>query len=234
METPSDARVLIVEDDDALGVQIQDYLASHGYAPSRATSVPDARVLLASDHPDICLVDIVMPGTSGKVFCREVVEANAASVVMMSSLSDEDTVVSLLEIGADDYLIKPFGMRELLARLRAVLRRQGPRAAPSETPVRQVGQWQFDLARARLASGDGFIRKLTPGEAGILRFLTSSPGTAFSREDLMAVSRTRQHGGSADRSVDNLVRRLRKKIEADPNDPRHIMTVWGKGYRYEP
>lgn len=228
------ARVLIVEDDETLGLEMQTHLASQGYAPARAANVPDARVLLASDPPDICLVDIILPGTSGKVFCRELTERSNAAAVMMSCLSDEDTIVSMLEIGADDYLVKPFGMREMLARVRAVLRRRGKASKAKPSRSIQIGGMWFDAVDRQLTAKDGFVRTLTPGESELLRFFLASPNTVFSREDLLAVSRTRQHGGSIDRSIDNLVKRLRKKVEPDPAAPRFIVTVWGKGYRFDP
>ena len=234
MDSPANTGVLIVDDDEAFGAELQAYLAARGYAPSRANNVPDALVLLSAHPPDVCLVDIVMPGTTGKIFCREVVEGRDAAVVMMSSLSDEDTIVSLLEIGADDYLVKPFGLREMLARVRAVLRRRGAKLGRKNKKTRDVGSWEFRIVERQLVAKDGFVRSLTPGETEMLRFLSDNPGAVVSREDLMAVSRTRQHGGSVDRSVDNMIKRLRKKIEADAGAPRLIVTVWGKGYRFDP
>ena len=125
-------------------------------------------------------------------------------------------------------------MREMLARLRAVLRRRTVGAPPRQSQTRAIGDWTFDFVGRRLVGTDQFVRKLTPGETEVLRFLTNSPGTVFSREDLLAVSRTRQHTGVTDRSMDMLVKRVRKKVERDPSDPRHIVTVWGKGYRFDP
>jgi len=234
MNQPTDARVLIVDDDVELGTQIQTFLVQQGYPVSMATNVPDARVLLSADKPDLCLVDIIMPGTTGKVFAREVVERSEACAVMMSSLSDEDSIVSMLEIGADDYLVKPFGMRELFARLRAVLRRRAGVPRVPQQREADVGSWRFDSVTQTLTAPDGFVRSLTPSESELLRFFIVCPGTTFSREDLLAVSRTRQYSGSVDRSIDNLVKRLRKKVEPDPTEPRHIVTVWGKGYRFDP
>ena len=234
MTKEADARVLIVDDDAAFGAEIQSFLAAQGYAPSRVENVPDARVVMGADPPDLCLVDIVMPGTSGKVFCREVVESSDAAAIMISSLSDEDTIVSLFELGADDYLVKPFGMREMLARIRAVLRRRAAMPRVPQKRQARVGDWLFDSIDRTLTGPDEFVRILTPGESALLRFFVVCPDIVFSREDLLAVSRTRQHTGSVDRSVDNLIKRLRKKIEADPANPRHIVTVWGKGYRFDP
>lgn len=230
----NDTRLLVVDDDDELRTQIAEFLTQHGYLTHTASDVVSARTALAAGAVDLCLVDIVMPGTSGKVLCREVLERHGIPVVMMSSLSDEDTVVALLELGADDFLCKPFRMREMLARLRAVLRRRTVGTMPAQSQTRAVGDWTFDIVSRRLVGPDQFVRKLTPGETEVLRFLTNSPGTVFSREDLLAVSRTRQHTGATDRSMDMLIKRIRKKVEPAPSEPKHIVTVWGKGYRYDP
>lgn len=229
-----DTRILVVDDDDDLRAQIARFLTQQGCVARVASDVAGARAVLSAEGLDICLVDIVMPGTSGKVLCREILERHGIPVVMMSSLSDEDTVVALLELGADDFLRKPFPMREMLARLRAVLRRRHVGAPSAQSQTRVVGGWTFDIVSRRLVGPDQFVRKLTPGETEVLRFLTNSPGTVFSREDLLAVSRTRQHTGASDRSMDMLIKRLRKKVERDPSEPEHVVTVWGKGYRYDP
>ncbi|HSF96157.1 MAG TPA: response regulator transcription factor [Thermohalobaculum sp.] len=226
-------RVLVVDDDEALGAELEEFLREAGFEVGRATDVPSARRLAASLKPDICIVDIVMPGTTGKVFCREIAEGSDAGVIMMSSLSDTETVISLLGIGADDYIVKPFQFAELVARIAAVLRRRQTPGAAAQGPVMRVGPWEFHPSERRLKGADGRSVALTPGEIEVLRFLAASPGIVFGREDLLAVSRNRQHGGSMDRSVDNLIKRLRRKIEPDPENPTCIVTVWGKGYRFD-
>lgn len=226
--------LLIVEDDTDLRTALAGYLDERGYHVTAAAEVSAARQVLAQVKPDLVLLDIMLPGASGKVLCRELAEGSTCGVIMMSSLSDEDTIITLLEMGADDYLVKPFGFAEALARIRAVLRRRD-RAQPAVQGVQiTIGSWVFDTQNRRLTGAGGLVRPLTQSEAAVLRFLALSPGTAFSREDLLAVSRTRQHGGKDDRSVDALMTRLRKKLEQDPATPRHVTTVWGKGYRFEP
>ena len=229
----ANSSILIVEDDHDLASGIADFLSEQSYVPIIAGDVPKARALLRETLPDLCLVDIMMPGPSGRVFCREVVEQSDQMVIMMSSLSDSETVIALLELGADDYIVKPFEMGEMLARIRAVLSRK-PQATPPAAQDLRFGPWLFEPQERRLRHADGFSVTLPPSETEVLRFMHASPGTIFTREDLLAVSRTRQHGGADDRAIDNLMKRLRKKVEADTSAPKHLVTVWGKGYRLDP
>lgn len=228
---------MIVEDDTELSAELARFLRAQGYAVTLAEDVPTGRAALREGAPDLCLVDIVLPGPSGRVFCREVAQQSDRPVIMMSSLGDSETVIALLDLGADDYIVKPFEMGEMLARIRAVLRRQAKIEARLEAQpaaATRFGPWAFEPAERRLRHADGFSVTLTPSETEILRFMLASPGTVFAREDLLAVSRTRQHSGADDRAIDNLMKRLRKKVEADTSAPRHLVTVWGKGYRFDP
>jgi len=227
--------ILIVEDDGVFGAELEVALSKAGYATRRSATVPEARQAWGEARADLCLVDIVMPGPSGKVFCREISERSDASIIVMSSLSDEETVVALLDIGADDYLIKPFSMHEMQARMRAVLRRRSTLRSTDTLnhATTRIRAWTFDLQLRRLSSQEGLTVPLTQSEASVLRFLSQSPGIVFSREDILAVARSRQYSGKDDRAVDTLIKRLRRKIEANPADPKHILTEWGKGYRFE-
>ncbi|MEM6489780.1 MAG: response regulator transcription factor [Pseudomonadota bacterium] len=229
-------RILVTDDDDGFRAGVVADLRRAGFDVAEAAEVATARRLAATHRPDLGLVDIVMPGTSGKVFCRELAESSGAAIIMMSSLGDAETIAALLELGADDYIVKPFEPVEMLARVRAVLRRHRRSRGTTAPPggPRRIGPWLFDPAARRLVHDEGRSVALTPGEIGVLRFLAANPGVIFSREDLLAVSRTRQHGGAGDRSVDNLVKRLRRKIEPVPDEPRIIVTEWGKGYRFDP
>jgi len=141
-------------------------------------------------------------------------------------LSDRAPDLCLVDI------VKPFRPAEVLARARAVLRRRD-RAAPV-VAVTRLGPWAFELENRQLRHDEGFTVALTPSEAEILRFMAASPGTVFSRADILAVSRNRQHGGAEDRAVDNLIKRLRRKIEDDPANARYVVTVYGKGFRLNP
>ncbi|SFU14508.1 two-component system, OmpR family, response regulator [Pseudovibrio denitrificans] len=225
--------ILIVDDDHALGEELGKALITAGYTTHRTTSVPEARQVWNKTKIDLCLVDIVMPGPSGKVFCREIRERSDAAIIMMSSLSDQDTIIALLDIGADDYIVKPFTFPEMMARARAVLRRRKDHIQPHSASTLQIGDWTFDLQLRRLSNADGLAVPLTQSEATVLRFFAQSPGVVFSREDILAVARTRQHAGKDDRSVDTLIKRLRRKIEVEPSSPKHILTEWGKGYTFQ-
>lgn len=225
--------ILIVDDDHTLGEELGKALAGAGYIPHRCMSVPEARQVWDKTKFDLCFVDIVMPGPSGRVFCREVRERSDAAIIMMSSLSDQDTIIALLDIGADDYIVKPFTFPEMLARTRAVLRRRQNHTQQYTASTIRIGNWIFDLQLRRLSSIEGFTVPLTQSEATVLRFFAQSPGVVFSREDILAVARTRQHAGKDDRSVDTLIKRLRRKIEIEPSNPTHILTEWGKGYTFQ-
>lgn len=227
--------VLIVEDDSLLGAELSSELIRAGYCIRICTTVPEARAAWSEQPADICLVDIVVPGPSGKVFCREISERSSTPVIMMSCLSDEETIIASLDIGADDYLIKPFSMPEMKARLRAVLRRQqqARNQFTLEGARDRIGSWTFDFQSRRLSTEQGLTVPLTQSEASVLRFLSHSPDIVFSREDILAVARSRQYAGKDDRAVDSLIKRLRRKLEVNPAQPKHIVTVWGKGYKFQ-
>ena len=222
--------LLIVEDDQELGSQVEAFLRGEGFNVARAMNVADGRRLFARVAPQICLLDIVMPGPTGRMLCREIAAGSDAAVIMMSSLSDTETVISLLESGADDYIIKPFANRELLARIRSVLRRR-QKTVPATTNSPRIGPWLLDPQDKRLRHDEGFSVTLTESEVGLLRFMAANPGVVFSREDLLAVARMRQPSGPEDRALDMLVRRLRKKIEEDAQNPKLLVTAWGRGFR---
>ena len=174
----SDApRLVIVDDDVELGRALQEFLVAAGFRVWRMEDVPSGRRAIAQARPDLCIVDIMMPGTSGKVLCGELAEGSDAGVIMMSSISDNETVVALLGIGADDYIIKPFQFAEMLARINAVLRRRQRHAGPTATKqTTRIGAWTFDPAERRLRDDTGRTVALTPSEIGLLRFLCASPG----------------------------------------------------------
>ncbi|MEO0477670.1 MAG: response regulator transcription factor [Planctomycetota bacterium] len=229
----TDFRILSVDDDEDLSKTLQSYLQDRGYLVDRASDVPTARQLIKAAPYDLYLLDIVMPGTSGKVLCRELATQTRAGIIMVSSISDDAERIALLELGADDYIVKPFNELELLARVRSVLRRS-ERTRPGPRPTPRFGPWELAEGERHLQHDDDRLITLTASEAQVLRFFLANPNVLCSREDILAVARLRQHGGSNDRSVDTLIRRLRKKVEADPGNPRHIETVWGQGYIFRP
>ncbi|MCR9087503.1 MAG: response regulator transcription factor [Rhodobacteraceae bacterium] len=230
-ETSQGARILFVEDDEELASQTGVFLSDRGYSVECANAVGPARALISQQPYDLYLLDIILPGVSGKVLCREIAETSRSGIIMVSSVSDDAERIALLELGADDYIVKPFNMFELLARVRAFFRRtQGGRA--SEPRLQRFGPWSFVEDERHLKHDDGRLITLTTSEALVLRYFLANPGLVCSREDLLAIARARQHGGSGDRSVDTLIRRLRTKVEPDPADPTFIETVWGQGYSF--
>jgi DNA-binding response OmpR family regulator len=218
-------RVLIVEDEAKISHLIAKNLAAIGLECSTAADGIAALDLFAKTEPDLVLLDLMLPGMDGLEVCRRIRARSRVPILMLTARRDEADVVLGLELGADDYMTKPFGVRELVARVRALLRR----ALPEEDAPVHVGPLALDPARRRLDI-DGRPVELTTLEFDLLLFLAKHPGRVFSRDQLLE-----QVWGSDrvvdSRSIDSLVSRLRKKVEADPDSPKLIQTVWGAGYR---
>jgi len=227
------ARILIVDDDRELAQMLDDYLSQAGFRCARSADLRSAREALSRRAPEVDLIvlDLMLPDGDGLDFCRALragaVAAGAAAlpVLMLSARGDEADRVVGLELGADDYLAKPFGPRELLARVRALLRR--PARDPA-APLRRFGRLELDLGR-RVARVDGEERALTAHQFDLLCALADQPGRVMSRDALM--QRLRGHELLAfDRSIDVHISRIRAAIEDDPAHPRRILTVRGSGY----
>jgi DNA-binding response OmpR family regulator len=219
--------ILIAEDDRRIAALVAKNLEAAGCdctVVHEGDEVVDAFERL---QPALLVLDLGLPGIGGLEITRRIRRESRVPILMLTARSSEADKVLGLEIGADDYLAKPFGTSELVARVRALLRRSAPEAP--ERPL-ELGGLRIDPAR-RTAERDGTRIDLTTLEFDVLWFLASRPGHVFSREALM-----QQVWGSdrivGDRSIDNLVSRLRKKIEPDPDRPRHLQTVWGAGYRF--
>jgi len=227
------ASILMVDDDVVLAEKTCAFLAGKGYRTDHAPDVPTARSMISTTDYDCLLIDLVMPGTSGKILCREIVSRNDAGIIMVSSISDDAERIALLELGADDYVIKPFIELELLARVRAVCRRRRS-GRKDQTRLTRFGAWELIEGERHLRNADGRVVTLTSSETQVLRYFLANPAVQCSREDLLAIARVRQHGGAGDRAVDALIRRLRAKIETNPGDPTFIQTVWGQGYVFQP
>jgi DNA-binding response OmpR family regulator len=220
------ARILLVDDDAALARLLSEYLQPVGFEVSVAATAAEGLRRVAAQAFDAVLLDVMLPDQDGFEVCRRIRAASEVPVLMLTARGqDEDRIVGL-ELGADDYLPKPFNPRELLARLRAVLRRRRPEAG-RRAPLR-FGRLEID-ADARVARVDGEERALTAHQFDVLLALAESPGRVLSREALMA--RVRGDAGEAfDRSIDVHVSRLRAVLEDDPRHPRRILTVRGTGY----
>ncbi|CAD0186979.1 Transcriptional regulatory protein OmpR [Ruegeria sp. THAF57] len=226
-------RILICDDDVEFAENICEFLLGKGYQVDHVPNVPTAREKIEAETYDLFLLDLIMPGTTGKVLCREIAARLDAGIIMISSVDDDAERISLLELGADDYIIKPFNDLELLARIRAVMRRRQS-GQQGQKRLNRFGPWELVENERHLKHDDGRMITLTSSEARVMRFFVENPDVLCTREDLLAVARTRQHGGAGDRSVDALIKRLRSKIEADPANPDHIRTVWGQGYIFRP
>ena len=233
---PTTTRILVVDDDVRLRDLLTRYLGEQGF---EVRAIPDAREIdkrLQRDPPHLVVLDLMLPGEDGLTVCRRLRGAgeNVPIIMLTARGEDVDRIVGL-EMGADDYLPKPFNPRELVARIHAVLRRHGERLAPG-APVGegrvQFGPFTLDLS-ARTLSRNGETTALTTGEFALVKVFVQHPRQPLAREKLMLLARGRDHE-VFDRAIDVQVSRLRKLVEPDPANPRYIQTVWGLGYVYVP
>jgi two-component system, OmpR family, phosphate regulon response regulator OmpR len=228
-----DCHILVVEDDPRLRERLARYLTGEGFRVTAAGDAAEARTQLRAINPDLMVLDVMMPGESGLDLTQSLrVESgqNMPILLLTARGSPEDRIAGF-EAGADDYLGKPFEPRELVLRIRALLRRAPPPAAVSAPagPVR-IGEAEFDIERGELRDATGPIR-LTGGEAALLTALASKPNEVLSRED---IADALGMDDSGERAIDVQVVRLRRKIEADPREPRFLHTVRGRGYILKP
>lgn len=229
-------QVLVVDDDPALRKLLERYLTEQGFDVS---SAPDGEAMdrvLASHSIDIIILDLMLPGEDGLSIARRLKNTLGIPVLMLSARGDEVDRIVGLEVGADDYLPKPFNPRELLARIRAILRRQQATAAPetdaAETADYRFGPFRLDMAKQGLIQGDNLI-SLTSGELALLKIFLEHPMRVLSRDAIVDLLKGYERS-PYDRSIDVRVTRLRRKIEPDPTSPVYIRTVWGEGYRFDP
>ena len=220
-------RILIVEDDERIADLIARNLEAVGFPCHRSPDGGRALADLAQVHPALVVLDLGLPGLDGLEVTRRIRRESDVPILMVTARSSESDKLLGLELGADDYVTKPFSVAELVARVRALLRRSTGSLAER---VLDVGGLRIDPGR-RVVERDGERLSLTTLEFDLLYFLASRPGRVFSREALME-----QVWGSDrvvdDRSIDSLVSRVRRKLEADPSRPRFLQTVWGAGYRF--
>ncbi len=232
--TPS-PHLLVVDDDREIRQLVKRFLERHGY---RVETAADGRAMdaaLAAGRFDLVVLDLMLPGEDGLSLCRRLRQTSAVPVIMLTALGDDADRIVGLEMGADDYLPKPFNPRELLARIRAVLRRTQTADAPAAEPTAAADEafrfagWTLDPARRELRDPEGLLVALTAGEYGLLLALVERPQRVLSRDQLLDLTRGRE-AGPFDRSVDVQLGRLRRKIETDPKAPELIKTVRGGGY----
>lgn len=228
-------RILIVEDDRAVARGLEYGLQAEGFVALWANSGQRALDMARSEAPHLILLDIRLPDISGFDVCRQLRgEGRRQPILMLTARDEEVDKVLGLELGADDYLVKPFSLRELTSRIRALLRRAyGELAAPTNSERLAFGPLTIDMERL-LVWRDGQPVDLTPIEFRLLRYLASSPGRPFSREQLIEAVWGYDSEIDNDRTIDVHMRHLRQKLELDPANPRWLVTVRGVGYKFEP
>ena len=225
------ARILVVEDEPALVETISYNLSREGYEVRAERDGIAGLQAAQADMPDLIILDLMLPGMDGLDICRQLRRTSAVSILMLTARNDEVDKVVGLEMGADDYVTKPFSMRELIARVKALLRRNAPPPALAAQPPLKFGPFTLDSSRHEIRRG-GTPLVLTPLEYNLLEFLLRNHGATFSRETLLEKVWGYDYAGDS-RTVDVHVRSLREKIEDTPGAPRRILTVRGVGYRLD-
>ncbi|WP_435416680.1 response regulator transcription factor [Parerythrobacter aurantius] len=236
-ELTAPVHVLLVDDEQSLREPLAEYLTGQGFRVSEAASAAGARSVLLNEAPDIALVDIMMPGEDGLSLTRFLAETQGLPVILLTARGEATDRIVGLEIGADDYVTKPFEPRELVARIRSVLRR-GARhngaaidATAQDEWIYRFEGWQLDPLKQKLTDPDGTVVPISTAEFRLLRAFLDHPRSVLDRDRLLDMVQGRE-AHLFDRAVDNQVSRLRRKVEADSRDPQLILTVRGGGYRF--
>ena len=232
MNEQTQTRLLLVDDEPSLREPLADYLVRQGFLVRQAEDAAKARSALLEDTPDLVLLDIMMPGEDGLSLCRHLTETKNLPVIFLTARGEATDRIVGLEIGADDYVVKPFEPRELVARIRSVLRRATKTAAtaPEEDALFEFDGWLLDPLKRRLTDPEGTIVPISSAEFRLLTAFLTHPRQVLDRDRLLDMVQGRE-AHLFDRAVDNQVSRLRRKVEVDSRDPKLIQTVWGGGYR---
>ncbi len=224
--------ILIVDDEASIREPLAKYLSNQGFRAVEAKDAAMARSVLLSYNIDLVLLDIMMPGEDGLSLCRHIAAHDGPPVILLTAKDEETDRVVGLEIGADDYISKPFSPRELVARIRTILRRAGGAAGIGRAQAAySFAGWTLNSTKQTLHGPDGVLVPVSTGEYRLLEVLVQRAGQVLDRDQLLDLTRGRE-GGPFDRAIDNAVSRLRRKIEDDPKNPQIIKTVWGGGYRF--
>lgn len=234
MNDTAPVRLLIVDDEAALREPLAEYLSRQGFDVAQSASAAEARTQIRDDQnsggaPDLVLLDIMMPGEDGLSLCRHLVESKQIPTIFLTAKGEATDRIVGLEIGADDYVVKPFEPRELVARIRSVLRRAGRSAAAPENELFEFEGWKLDPLKRRLIDSEGAIVAISSVEFRLLMAFLEHPRQVLDRDRLLDMVQGRE-AHLFDRAVDNQVSRLRRKIEVDSRNPQLIQTVWGGGY----
>ena len=230
MSDVASTRLLLVDDEAALREPLAEYLSRQGFAVRQAASAAEARSRLREELPDLVLLDIMMPGEDGLSLCRHLAETQAVPTILLTARGEATDRIVGLEIGADDYVVKPFEPRELVARIRSVLRRAAKGAlAPAEDELLEFDGWRLDPLKRRLSDPEGALVSISSAEFRLLMAFLDHPRQVLDRDRLLDLVQGRE-AHLFDRAVDNQISRLRRKIEVDNRNPVLIQTVWGGGY----
>ena len=232
--TEPQLHLLIVDDDERIRGLLQKFLVRSGYLVTTARDAAQARRLIAGLDFDLMVLDVMMPGEDGISFTRDLRRRMATPILLLTARGETENRIAGLEAGADDYLAKPFEPKELLLRINAILRRV-PAARPAETVPKMLtlGEARYDVERGELWRGPELVR-LTATEAALMRIFAAEPGQPISRDRLTGDLGRADETNPEARAVDVQITRLRRKIEADPKQPRYLQTVRGEGYMLQP
>jgi two-component system phosphate regulon response regulator OmpR len=231
--TDPDAHLLIVDDDERIRTLLQKFLIRNGFLVSAARDAGHAERILSGLDFDMIILDVMMPGEDGVSFCHRLRQERDLPILLLTARGETEDRIKGLEAGADDYLAKPFEPKELLLRINSILRRVPPAETGEVAPkVLSLGGLRYDVEKGIMWNGDNPVR-LTATEAHLMRIFSACPGEALSRSHL--VEELGRDGGQAqERAVDVQITRLRRKLEADPKQPRYLQTVRGAGYMLAP
>ena len=226
--------ILVVDDHKEIRDLLAKFLVKHGMRVTVAPDAAEARRQIKAGSFDLIVLDIMMPGEDGLSLCKYLSESTSPPIILLTAVTEEMDRIIGLEVGADDYVTKPFNPRELLARIRAVRRRTHSMPPIRDAPAGErlkFGRFVFDADRRELTVGDEIVTPLSYGEYLLLSAFLHRPNVVLTRDQLLDITRGRA-ANLFDRSIDNQVSRLRRKIEEDPKDPKIIQTIWGGGYKF--
>ncbi|AHV37581.1 two-component system response regulator [Aeromonas hydrophila YL17] len=226
--------ILVVDDHSEIRDLLKRFLEQHGLRVSCARDGKEMKRLLEEREFDLLVLDLMMPGEDGLTLCRELRAKSSLPIIMLTAMGEETDRIIGLEMGADDYLAKPFNPRELLARIKAVMRRTQVEPQPVAEALTQdlrFDRWLLDINRRELVDEEGVGLSLSTAEFDLLRVFLERPQRVLSRDQLLDLARGRE-AVAFDRAIDTLVSRLRRKLERDPKNPELIKTIWGGGYLF--
>jgi two-component system phosphate regulon response regulator OmpR len=228
-----DAHLLVVDDDERIRTLLQKFLMRNGYLVTAARDAAHARRIMAGLEFDLIVLDVMMPGEDGLSFTRDLRETNSVPILLLTAKGDTNNRIEGLEAGADDYLPKPFEPKELLLRINAILRRVPETSVDQAAPkILTLGPIRYDMERGEMWLGEELIR-LTATETQLMKIFSARCNEPISREKLVE-DLGRDRGQAQERAIDVQITRLRRKIEADPKQPRYLQTVRGAGYMLAP